>query len=140
MMELTDDYLAAEPQLVALLETVEGLRKVYTSTDLAEVKARSQLTPAVHLIYAGDRLGDQAQGASLTHVTQTWVVILAVSQRQNNQSGALLAQLIKTLAGRHTTLGNLKRINAPFRPSFGGGFGYYPLTYEIQFRTKRSNP
>lgn len=135
MLELTTDYLAAEPELVALLEGVEGIRKVYTSADLAEMQERSQVTPAVHLIYQGDRVPAQAQGGMLGRVTQTWMVVLAINLRQKEQAGALLATLVQTLSGVHTTLGPINRVNAP-QPSFRPGFGYYPLQFELTFRTK----
>ncbi|MGB0732117.1 MAG: phage tail terminator protein [Pontibacterium sp.] len=136
MMELKDDYFAAEPELVAQLEQIDGLRKVYTTADIAEAAERSQLTPAAHVIYGGDAIATNAQGGALSHVTQTWIVILAVRQRESGQSGKLLAKLIHTLSGHHTTLGNVRRVNAPNRPTFSDGFGYYPLAFEIKFRTQ----
>lgn len=135
MLTLTDDYLAAEPHLIQLLEQVEGIRKAYSSTDLAEMKERSQVTPAVHVIYRGDRIPLQAQGGAVGHVTQTWAVVLAINLRQKEQAGVLLARLVKTLSGVVTPLGPLNRVNAP-QPSFRPGFGYYPLAFEIKFRTQ----
>lgn len=135
MLTLTDDYLAAEPHLIELLEQVEGIRKAYSSTDLAEMKERSQVTPAVHVIYRGDRIPLQAQGGAVGHVTQTWAVVLAINLRQKEQAGVLLARLVKTLSGVVTPLGPLNRVNAP-QPSFRPGFGYYPLAFEIKFRTQ----
>jgi hypothetical protein len=135
MLTLTDDYLAAEPHLIELLEQVEGIRKAYSSTDLAEMKERSQVTPAVHVIYRGDRIPLQAQGGAVGHVTQTWAVVLAINLRQKERAGVLLARLVKTLSGVVTPLGPLNRVNAP-QPSFRPGFGYYPLAFEIKFRTQ----
>lgn len=140
MMELTDDYLAAESELVALLEDKVGeLRKVYTSVDLAELKQRSQVTPAAHVIYWGDTVPLNAQGGALGHVTQTWMIVLAVNLRGRDAAGPLLSQMIKALSGHHSTLGNLVRKDAP-KPTFNAGFGYYPLAYEIKFRTKGARP
>lgn len=135
MLELKDDYLAAEPHLIQLLEQVEGIRKAYGSADLAEMQERSQITPAVHVIYRGDRIPLQAQGGAVGHVTQTWTVVLAIDLRQKEKAGELLAKLIKALSGVVTPLGPLNRVNAP-QPSFRPGFGYYPLAFEIKFRTQ----
>jgi len=135
MLDLTTDYLAIEPELVALLERVEGIRKVYTSADLAEMQERSQITPAVHVIYRGDEVPLQAQGGALGHVTQKWMVVLAINLRQKERAGVLLSRLIKAMSGVHTGLGPFNRVNAP-QPSFRPGFGYYPLAFEIKFRTK----
>ncbi len=135
MLTLTDDYLAVEPHLVQLLEQVEGIRKVYRSADLAEMQERSQITPAVHVIYRGDRIPLQAQGGAVGHVTQTWMVVLVINLRQKEQAGELLARLVKNLSGVVTPLGPINRVNAP-QPSFRPGFGYYPLAFEIKFRTQ----
>nr|WP_067289912.1 hypothetical protein [Marinobacterium profundum] len=136
MQELADDYLAAEPAIVAALAPVPGLRKVYVSQDLADMAENSQITPAAHVIYFGDRVQDNAQGGVMGHADQTWLVILAVHQvRDGNKAGPLIAALLKTLCGHHGPLGNLTRANAP-KPYFSGGFGYYPLAFNLKFRTK----
>lgn len=140
MLELTEDYLAAEPELIALLEQVDGLRKVYSTTDLAEMAERSQITPAAHVLYGGDVVPSNAQGGNLSHVTQTWVVVLAINLRKKDQAGPLLARIIQTLAGAHSTLGPVVRTNPTAKPTFSGGFGYYPLAFNIKFRIKGARP
>lgn len=136
MLELTDDYLAAESELVNAISSVTALRKVYTSVDLAETAERSQITPAAHVIYAGDRQALTAQGGSVGHVVQTWYVVLTVNLKSKDKAGPLLAQLITALSGVMTTLGPINRVNAP-RPNFRAGFGYYPLAFELKFKTQR---
>lgn len=135
MLELTDDYLAAEDYLVERLSTVTGIKKVYRSCDLASMQERSQITPALHVIYGGDRVADRSQGGALSHPEQTWLVVLVVSLTKANDAGKLLAAVIKQLAGVHTALGPLQRQTAQ-RPSFSAGFGYYPLAYSLKFRLK----
>ena len=136
MLELADDYLAAEPHLEALLNEVDGIRKVYLSADLAEMKERAQHTPAAHLIYGGDRMNLNAQGGNLNRVTQTWIVVLVIKLIEKDKAGVLLAKLIKKLSGVVSPLGPVNRVDAPAKPMFRGGFGYYPLAFEITFRTK----
>ncbi len=140
MLQLTDDYLVAEDYLVQRLETIEGLRKVYRSCDLAEMKERGQITPAAHVIYAGDIVPETSQGGLHGNVTQTWMVVITVSLRDARQAGPLLASVVNTLAGLHGELGNFIRTNAPSRPGFSNGFGYYPLAYQIKFKTKGARP
>lgn len=139
MLELKDDYLAAEQELIDTVAQVNGIRKVYSSADLAQMEERSQICPAVHVIYWGDRVADQAQGGMLGRVTQTWIVVLVIDLRNKDAAGGLLADLVKKLSGVHTVLGPINRTNAP-KPSFRGGFGYYPLAFEITFRTKGAKP
>lgn len=140
MLELTDDYLAAEPELITLLGQVDGLRKVYGTTDLAELKERSQITPAAHVLYWGDSVPDTVQGGNLTHVTQTWLVVLAINLRKKDEAGPLLARIIQTLSGAQASLGPVLRVNPTAKPSFNGGFGYYPLAFNIKFRIKGARP
>ena len=140
MFQLTDDYLVAEDHLVQRLQSIEGLRTVYRSCDLAEMKERGQVTPAAHVIYAGDAVPNTAQGGMLAHVTQTWMVVVTVNLRDQNKAGALIASVIDEMAGLHGELGNFVRVNAPSRPGFSNGFGYYPLAYQIKFKTKGARP
>ncbi|MBU2967060.1 hypothetical protein Q4508_12580 [Amphritea sp. 2_MG-2023] len=140
MFQLTDNYLIAEDHLVQALEAVSGLRKVYRSCDLAEMKERGQVTPAAHVIYAGDAVPETSQGGLQGNVTQTWMIVIAVSLRDANKSGPLLASVIHAMAGLHCELGNFVRKNAPSRPGFSNGFGYYPLAYQIKFKTKGARP
>lgn len=136
MYLLTDNYLIAEDHLVQRLATIEGLRKVYRSCDLAEMKERGQVTPAAHVIYAGDAVPNTAQGGVSAHVTQTWMVVITVSLRDQRKAGALMASVLSEMAGLHGDLGNFVRVNAPSRPGFSNGFGYYPIAYQIKFKTK----
>lgn len=136
MLDLQDDYLIAESHLVEKLETIEGIRKVYRSCDLAEMREEAQTTPALHVIYNGDTVTNSAQGGALTHPKQTWMIVLAVSNRKKGEAGALMAKVLKTMAGAHGALGSFQRVNAS-RPSFSRGFGYYPMAYQITFRVKR---
>ncbi|WP_293266744.1 hypothetical protein [Neptunomonas sp.] len=136
MLDLQEDYLAAEGHLVEKLGSIEGIRKVYCSCDLAEMKEEAQNTPALHVIYNGDTVTNNAQGGALSHPKQTWVIVLAVNLRKKGEAGVLLAKVLKHMAGAHGPLGSFKRVNAG-RPSFTRGFGYYPMAYEITFRVKR---
>ena len=63
-----NNFLALEPLLADLLrQALQGMRpavQVLTAADLADVKLTRQHTPAVHLVYGGYRLEDDA-GARL---------------------------------------------------------------------------
>ena len=140
MDEISDDYLFAEGRLKAALEALkpEGLKQVYNATDLADVEERSQMVPAAHILYWGDVVGTSAQGATQNHVTQTWVVVLAVKLRRDGaHPGQLLAKLIRAVQGISSgQFGTFKRVTAPTRPGFRNGFGYYPLAFNVTYRMK----
>ena len=135
MLDLNDDYLAAEGHLMEILGKIDGIRKVYASCDLSEMREEAQTTPALHVIYNGDSVPINAQGGALSHVTQKWVVVLAIKLREKAEAGKLIASVLKTMAGAHGELGVFKRINTS-APTFTRGFGYYPMAYEITFRVK----
>jgi hypothetical protein len=136
MPELADDYLAAEGFLKAHLEGLEGIKKVYRTCDLQELKESLQVTPALHIIYAGDHIEHQSNGGYTAKVAQTWLVVLAINLRDADKAGAHLARVIKHMSGCVCELGNFVRVSASNRPGFGQGFGYYPLAYQIKFTTK----
>lgn len=142
MREITEDYLAAEDALVSQLEQLTEIKKVYRSMDLAEVEERAQVCPACHVLYWGDQLTFSAQGGLLSHITQTWVVVLAVKLgRNDSHPGELLAKVIRAVQGHKAgALSTFKRANAPTRPGYSKGYGYYPLAFTLTFKLKGTPP
>ncbi|WP_027671304.1 phage tail terminator protein [Rheinheimera baltica] len=140
MLDIAEDYLATEQHLEAVLKNIEGLRKVYCSADMAEVTDKTQATPCAHVIYMGDKVPESVQAGSLIHVTQTWLVVLAVrlSPDSSKEAGKLLARTLRGIQQNSFVqgIGPLNRVNAPARPLLKSGFGYYPLAFEVRFRVK----
>jgi hypothetical protein len=138
-------YLAAEALIAErLAERLPGGTHVLTAADLAGVEARAQLTPAAHVVYDGDRLGD-AGGRGLAQVVwQRWLVVIAVRNRREALSGAaaredagtLIAAALAALAGwaPSASHGPLARVQAP-RPAYEAGFLYVPLAFETRLIT-----
>lgn len=136
MFEIDDDYFAAETLLAEHFEKVDGIKRIYKSRELSEVLEKSQVTPALHLVFYGDNLPDTSNGGALIHIKQTWLIVLAIKNTQKDV-GQLLTKVIKSLAGKKVgEMGVWQRINAPIRPSFHKGFSYYPLAFTCPMRMK----
>lgn len=142
MHDIGDNYLAAEQHLIDVAKTVTGFRQVYSANDLAEVEELSQVTPACHVIYFGDAVPEIAQGGTFSHVTQTWLLIIAIrqgrGQTQNKEAGQLIKQLLVALHSNSLVEGKhvLTRINSPAKPRYTKGHAYYPLAFNVKFRLK----
>lgn len=140
MLDIAEDYLATEEHFETVLAQVTGLKKVYCSADMAEVTDKTQVTPCAHVIYLGDKVPESVAAGSLTHVTQTWMIVLAVrlSRESSKEAGQLLARTLRAVQKNSFVqgIGPLNRVNATARPLLKGGFGYYPLAFEVKFRVK----
>ncbi|UCX05426.1 phage tail terminator protein [Shewanella glacialimarina] len=143
MYDIKENYLVAGDALNALLAplvTNKSVKKVYQANELSDVDERSQVTPAVHLLYMGDTLPDSAQGGATTQIKQTWLVMLACRLSIHEaDAGELLVKTLSALAGKSIDLhgqrmGPFLRINSPIKPRFSKSHGYYPLAFSVQLR------
>ncbi|ACQ92375.1 conserved hypothetical protein [Tolumonas auensis DSM 9187] len=133
------DYLSAGNRLKALLEPLksQGLREVFIATDVDNAKQQSQVAPAVHIMYRGDRLDENTQSGRVTKSTQTWLLILIHRSQPNQQTaGVLLAKIISAVAGQTHGDTTFRRVTAPVAPGYSGGFVYLPLAFEITVKVK----
>ncbi len=133
------DYLSAGVRLKALLEPLkaQGLREVFIATDLDVAKQQSQIAPAVHVMYRGDRLDENTQSGRVTKATQTWLLILIHRSQPNQPSaGVFLSKLIAAVAGQTHGDSTFRRVTSPVAPGYSGGFVYLPLAFEITVKIK----
>lgn len=129
-MQLETDYLAVQQHLISHLSPLKGIRKVYGSQDIASVDEKSQIAPAIHVLYGGDQIADEAQGGHLSKVTQVWQLVLVVNDAKAHLSGELLMQIVRRMAGFHPVVGNFNRVRGP-APRYRKGYAYYPLNFQI---------
>jgi hypothetical protein len=138
-----DNYLSAEPLIIARLKAVvtELGGNVFSAADLDGVNANSQITPAAHVLYYGDRVA-QGNGRSSTGecqcTDQVWYVVLAVRNAASQETGEdarleagiLLKKIMKALQGWQPSPehGYLIRGNGP-APGFKAGFAYFPILF-----------
>ena len=134
------DWLGAGSEIKRLLEPLKpGLREVFLGTELADVKNLGQITPAVHILYQGDRIGEGSQSGLATKVGQSWLVVLAYRAIPGQPTaGVWLHRIMSAIAGKPYETGNTTfvRVTPGARPSYSGGVAYLPLAFEVQLKFK----
>jgi len=139
------DYLAAGPLLMQRIRAaVPGVAAVLAARDLSRLAESTLQSPAVFVVYDGDRLGDAAGRGGARIVHQRWLVVLAVRNATQadggtalaHDAGPLLSGLIEALQGwaPSADFRPLYRSNAP-PPDFSPSFGFYPLAFEAALIT-----
>lgn len=144
---LQEDYFAAEQPIVEQLSTVVGalVQKIYTPATLQDVE-KQQVTPALHVLYMGDRINtgpqDRSENKSRQILSQQWMVVVAVrnagAQIQNTSAlreaaGPIISSTLAALQGFKPIAGmrELERVGAP-APAYRPTFAYYPLMFAGQ--------
>lgn len=142
------DHLMLEPLIIDRLSAELGntVRQVASAADLAGVTEGSQISPAIHVLYAGDQIptgeGARGQFGVPQQVEQRWNVVVAVRNARTQRSGAaarneagpLLAAVCRALAGWQpdAAFTAFRRRNAP-PPAYTGTFGYFPTQWTTEF-------
>ena len=153
---MVDDYFYLEPLIISRLQSALPDLPILSSKDLSTLQDRTQPNVAIHVMYAGDNIQDDAalRHSSLTgtnyhqqKVLQYWMIVLAIRNvRDGNTStgtplqldaGQLLIAVIKALGGwkPDDALDYLTRSKGNNSPTYHNGFAYYPLRFETFFIT-----
>ncbi|WP_429103605.1 phage tail terminator protein [Aeromonas hydrophila] len=137
------DYLAAGEWLRELLLPLkgQGLKEVFVATDLEAVANLGQYTPAIHVIYQGERESDTAQSGRQSMFDQVWLLVLVHRATPKEVSaGVWLGRMLQAVAGRACGDSTFRRETAPVRPSYKGGAVYLPLAFKttVKFKGERS--
>lgn len=139
-MALLDDAPLIAARLLEKCPAARG--NVFQTEDLDGVKARSQVTPALHQVLAYYQPIKNDSGETTKWKT-TWLVIAVVkNQRQgvgvkaaveDSGAGQMLQEVIAALDGWRVPGGvGLVRAVRPPNPVIIDGFGYFPLAFETQ--------
>lgn len=115
--------------------------RVLSAADLDGVAEGSQPTPAVHVIYYGDRPLEVNSNGRTARVEQTWLVVAAVRNVRGPRTGqdaredgmALMWQVRRALMGWQPEGAStpLKLASAP-RPGYSAGFQYLPTAFTVE--------
>ncbi|WP_368206396.1 hypothetical protein [Aeromonas sp. s5] len=137
------DYLAAGERLRELLLPLkgQGLKEVFVATDLEAVANLGQHTPAIHVIYQGERESDTAQSGRQSVFDQVWLLVLVHRATPKEASaGVWLGRMLQAVAGRVCGDSTFRRETASVRPSYKGGAVYLPLAFKttVKFKGERS--
>lgn len=121
-----------------------GLRQVRLAASLDEIADWQPSSPAVWVIWDGDRLDDHAGHGKAQMIRQRWITALVVRSVKEaaagggvvEAAGPMLAQLLGLLMGWQPAeppgCRGLVRADAP-RPGYGAGYGFFPLAFEAAF-------
>ena len=137
------DYLAAGERLRELLLPLkgQGLKEVFVATDLEAVANLGQHTPAIHVIYQGERESETTQSGRQSAFDQVWLLVLVHRATPKEASaGVWLGRLLQAVAGRACGDSTFRRESAPVKPSYKGGVVYLPLAFKttVKFKGERS--
>lgn len=141
-MALLDAGPLLEARLKARCPSVGD--NVFSTEDLAGVKERGQVHPALHVVLHSYRpLSDDDGGCSRWR--EIWLVVALVKNaRQNAGTGyvrlaaaPLLAEAVAALDGwRCPGVVGLVRAIDPPNPLITDGFGYFPLAFAVETVTE----
>lgn len=136
-MGLLDAGPLLEARLKALCPAAGD--NIFATADLAGVREKAQVTPALHLVLHSYKPLSDDEGSS-SRWQETWLAIAVVrNARQNvgaqavrDEAPALLAEAMAALDGWHCpgTVGLVRAI-APPPPLITDGFGYFPLAFAV---------
>lgn len=137
------DYLAAGERLRELLLPLkgQGLKEVFVATDLEAVANLGQHTPAIHVIYQGERESESSQSGRQSAFDQVWLLVLVHRATPKEVSaGVWLGRMLQAVAGRACGDSTFRRESAPVKPSYKGGVVYLPLAFKttVKFKGERS--
>lgn len=137
------DYLAAGERLRELLLPLkgQGLKEVFVATDLEAVANLGQHTPAIHVIYQGERESETSQSGRQSAFDQVWLLVLVHRATPKEASaGVWLGRMLQAVAGRACGGSTFRRESAPVKPSYKGGVVYLPLAFKttVKFKGERS--
>ena len=142
------DYLAAEKLIMQKLSASITEVKILSTAELASVSERSQVTPAIHVIYAGDKIDDEGgQMRSYVFIRQRWLTVLAIRNIRNitdgstinSTAGELLLQIHNILSGFKLSDDHsfLRREPGP-TPQYSNNFAYFPLMFSTKIELQGS--
>lgn len=129
-----DDYLAAEPLIVARLEDKIPDITIKSTWGMPKIQENFDLAPAVLIFLEDDRPG-QESGIS-QKVEQIWLCLVMVNDAQN-EAGPLISQVIKAMSSWRPDdkiFSAFKRVKSNFSPDYSpNGVYYFPLAFSTNF-------
>ena len=145
----TNDFLAAEPHIVARLKAaLAGLKPavhVLTVSELSAIKEDLQPVPAVHVVWNGFAVLESRLDGRQARLDHTWLIVTAVRNVRGLQSGAaaradagpLMARAGAALMGFRPpgVAGPMRMVSAP-AAGHSTGFMYLPLAFKVETHFK----
>ena len=123
--------------------TVTTVENVLASIELSGLTEASLITPALHIYYVGEDLGDMAGQGIAYEVKQTWSVVIVTKNLRlpgprRTELGEIITDVLRSLQGwkAGNAYSPLYRENAPGPKDDPGGFTYFPLHFSCKILTQ----
>ena len=136
-------HLAFGDLLVTRLQsTVASVGTVLASIELSGLTEASLITPALHIYYVGEDIGDMAGRGVAYEIKQTWSVVIATKNLRlpgprRVELGEVITDVLRSLQGWKASdlYTPLYRENAPGPTYDHGGYSYFPLHFSTKMLT-----
>ena len=138
------NHLALGELLVErLLNKVDSVGTVLASIELSGLTEASLITPALHIYYVGEDLGDMAGRGIAYEIKQTWSVVIVTKNLKmpgprRAELGGIITEVLQALQGWQAgpAYSPMYRENAPGPKDDPGGYTYFPLHFSTRFLTE----
>ncbi|WP_085440190.1 phage tail terminator protein [Magnetofaba australis] len=131
-----DDYLSAEPLIVARLKEQIRDARIHSSWGVPAIRENHDLPPSVIVFLEEDAPGAVADTGSSQKVEQTWLCLVVVRDAET-ESGTLVSQVIRAMAGwkpAGSPFSAFKRVKSAYAPDYSpNGVFYFPLAFATSF-------
>ena len=115
---------------------------ILSSIELSGLTEASLITPALHIYYVGEDIGDMAGRGIAYEITQTWSVVIVTKNLRlpgprHAELGEIITDVLHALQGWRASnmYSPLYRENAPGPKNDYGGYSYFPLHFSVRILT-----
>ena len=131
-----ENYLAAEPLIVARLQEQVTGATVSSSWGMPAIRESHDLPPSVIVFLEDDAPGAVADSGAAQKVEQTWLCLVVVRDAEAD-AGSLISKVIRAMAGwkpAGSGFSVFKRVKSGYSPDYSpNGIFYFPLAFATSF-------
>ena len=132
-----DDYLAAEPLIVARLnDQISGNVTIQSTWGMPKIQELPELPPAVLLLLETDHPGEINLAGTAQKVEQVWTCVVVVKDAET-EAGPLISQVIRAMSGWQpagTTFSPFRRVKSGMNHEYSPSTAFYfPLAFSTSF-------
>ena len=131
-----DNYLAAEPLIVARLKEQVADATIHSSWGMPAIRENHDLPPSVIVFLEEDAPGAVADTGLSQKIKQTWLCLVVVKDAET-EAGTLISQVVRAMAGWKPVgapFSAFTRVKSAFSPDYSpNGVFYFPLAFTTSF-------
>ncbi|MBF0116464.1 MAG: hypothetical protein HQM04_15660 [Magnetococcales bacterium] len=132
-----DDYLAAEPLIVARLkDQLLSNITIQSTWGMSKLQENFDTPPAVLILLEEDRPGEVNLAGTAQKIEQVWTCIVVVKDAEN-EAGPLISQVLQAMSGWQPdgeTFSPFRRVKSGFSHDYSPSTAFYfPLAFSTSF-------